>query len=173
MQSTISLLLAFVACASAAVSDSSAGGFTVKLTSDIHASPDEVYTKLVRNLGDWWDPAHTFSRDPHNLTIEERAGGCFCEKIRSGGGVRHMEVVYFVPGKTLVMIGALGPLQSLAATGSMTIALSPVAGGTKLDLTYAVSGYLAAGMNTWAQPVDGMLAGQLARLKNFAEHGKP
>ena len=35
-----------------------------------------------------------------------------------------MEVVNVDPGKTLVLSGALGPLQSMAATGSMTIQLS-------------------------------------------------
>jgi hypothetical protein len=165
-------LLLLPAWAVADVADSSAGGFTIKLSVPIHAAPADVYRQLIK-VGDWWNSAHTFSGDARNLSIEEKAMGCFCEKLPSGGAVRHLEVVYFLPGKTLVMTGALGPLQSLAATGAMTIQISPAEGGARLDLTYAVSGYLAAGMNTWAIPADGMLKDQFTRLKNYIEHGKP
>lgn len=159
--------------ASAEVADASANGFTVKVTLDVKASPADVYRKFVHNIGDWWDASHTFSRDSHNLTIEEKPGGCFCEKLPDGGGVRHMEVAYFAPGKQLVLTGALGPLQSLATTGSMTIKFTPLDGATKLEVVYAVTGYLPAGMNTWAAPVDGVVKLQFTRLKNYAEHGDP
>jgi hypothetical protein len=58
----------------------------------------------------------------------------------------------------------------MAATGSMTIALSPAGDTTKLQVTYAVTGYVAAGMNTLAAPVDTVLGQQFARLKTYAEH---
>ncbi len=159
--------------AGAEILNQSAGGFTVKVTMNIHATPDDVYRRIVRNVGDWWNPAHTFSGDAHYLTIDPRAMGCFCEKLPNLGSVRHMEVVMAAPGEKLVMIGALGPFQSLAVTGSMTIQLTPSEGGVKLELTYAVAGYLPAGMNTWAAPVDGMLTEQVTRLKNYVEHGDP
>lgn len=158
--------------ASAEVADASANGFTVKATLDVQASPDDVYRKLVRNVGDWC-PDHTFSGDPHSLTIEEKPTGCFCEKLPGGGGVRHMEVIYLAPGKQLILAGALGPLQSMAASGSMTIKLSPLGSETKLEVTYAVVGFLPAGMNTWAAQVDSVLQLQFTRLKNYAERGNP
>jgi len=170
------LLCAFLLAptwAKAAVADASANGFTVKLTLIVQASPDDVYRKFVRNVGDWWDSSHTFSGDSHNLTIDDKAAGCFCEKLPDGGGVRHMEVAYAAPGKQLVLQGGLGPLQSLAVTGSMTIKFSPADGGTKLEMAYSVVGYLPAGMNALAAPVDGVLTGLFTRLKNFAEHGNP
>lgn len=154
-----------------AVVDASASGFTVRTTIGIRAAPAEVYRRLVRNVGDWWDPSHTFSGSAHNLSIEEKVGGCFCEKLPDGGGVRHMEVVYVAPGKTLRLSGALGPMQAIAAAGSMTIQLSPAEGGTKLEVTYAVAGYLPAGMNTFAAPVDGVVEEQFTRLKNYVETG--
>ncbi len=154
------------------VSDSSANGFTIKLSLPIQGAPADVYRALIR-VGEWWSPAHTFSGDAHNLSIEERPGGCFCEKLPNQGGVRHLVVVQVAPGKTLVMQGALGPLQSIAATGSMTFQIAAAEGGTKLDVIYTVAGYLPAGMNTWAAPVDGVLKMQIGRLKNFVEHGKP
>ena len=156
----------------AEVADSSANGFTVKLAFNINAAPDEVYRKLI-HVGDWWNSEHTFSGDAHNLSIEERPMGCFCEKLPNQGAVRHMEVVNFSPGKTLVLSGGLGPLQSLAATGSMTISLAAAEGGTKLAVTYAVTGYLPAGMNALAAPVDGVVREQFTRLKNYLERGDP
>lgn len=176
---TRKILLALIFCcvaaagvAAAEVADSAAGGFTVKTTFTIQASPEEVYRRLI-HIGDWWDSAHTYSGDAHNMTIEEKAGGCFCEKLANGGSVRHLEVLFVAPGKTLRMGGGLGPLQGIASSGSMTIKLSPADGGTKLEMTYAVAGYLPSGMNTLAEPVDSVLTGQFTRLKNLSERGDP
>ena len=157
----------------AEVADSSAQGFTVKVTLDVQSSPDDVYRRLVRNIGDWWDASHSYSGDSHNLSIEDKPGGCFCEKLQNGGGVEHMKVINVMPGKRLVMSGALGPLQALAATGTLTVEFSPASRGTKMEVTYAVSGYLPAGMNTFASIVDGVITSQFTRLKNYAEHGDP
>jgi hypothetical protein len=155
----------------ATVTDSAPGGFTLKLTLPILAAPDRVYQSLVRNVGEWWDSEHTLSGDAHNLSIEEKAMGCFCEKLPGAGGARHMEVVNFSPGKKLVMLGGLGPLQSLATTGSLTILLAPDGNGTKVDVTYTVGGYLAGGLNALAAPVDAVLMQQFTRLKNYVERG--
>ena len=173
-----SVLFAIVALALAPryarseVADSSSAGFTVKIAVSIHAATDDVYRKLI-HVSDWWSSQHTFSGSARNLSIEEKPMGCFCEKLPPGGGVRHMEVVHVVPGKVLGMTGALGPLQTIAAAGNMEIRLSPAEGGTKLEMVYNVTGYLPAGMNTWAAPVDTMLTEQVTRLKNYIERGDP
>lgn len=161
------------ACLPAEVLDSSAAGFTVKSTIQVRAAPDAVYRALVHDIGQWWDAEHTFSGDSHNLSIEEKPMGCFCEKLPNQGGVRHMEVVRFVTGKTLVMTGALGPLQSMAVAGNMTIQISPAANGAMLEVTYAVTGYSHDGLNTLAATVDGVLNQQFTRLKNYVERGDP
>lgn len=153
----------------AEVVDSAPGGFTIKHTFTIQAAPQEVYRRIFK-IGEWWSSQHSFSGDAHNLSLEEKVGGCFCEKFPAGGGARHMEVVHLVPGKALVMHGALGPMQSLAATGSMQIQLSAADGGTKLEMTYAVTGYR---IDTMAAPVDGVLKEQFTRFKNYVEHGDP
>ena len=154
------------------VVDSSANGFTVKETIDIQAPPQAVYARIFR-VSDWWSSAHSFSQDAHNLSIEEKVGGCFCEKLPGGGAAKHMEVVYISPSKAIVLHGTLGPLQSLGASGSMRIQLTPADGGTKVEVTYAVGGYVAAGLNAWAAPVDGVLKEQFTRLKNAIEKGDP
>lgn len=154
------------------VADSAANGLTVKLAVTIQAPPQEVYRRLVHNVGDWWDSMHTFSGDAHNLSIDDKPMGCFCEKLPTGGGVRHMEVVNVDPGKTLVLSGGLGPLQSMAVTGSMTIQLAADGEGTKLAVVYAVTGYTPNGMSSLAPVVDSVLTQQFTRLKSLVETGK-
>ena len=161
------------AWAPAEVLDSSSSGFTVKSTIPIQAAPDAVYRALIRDVGQWWDPEHTYSGDSHNLSIEEKPMGCFCEKLPNQGGVRHMEVVRLVPGKTMVLSGALGPLQSMAVAANMTIQIAPAGNGAKLEVTYAVTGYAPAGLNTLAAPVGEVLNQQFTRLKNYVERGDP
>ena len=165
-------LALFALSARADVVDSSADGFTLKTTVQIQASPDAVYRRLFQ-IGDWWSSAHTFSGDSKNLTLEEKVGGCLCEKFANGGGARHLELISLMPGKTLVLSGGLGPLQAIGATGALSIQLAASEGGTRLQVTYAVTGHLAAGMNTLAAPVDGVLAEQFRRLQNLIEHGSP
>src|SRR5580704_3818234 len=136
------------------VADSAANGFTIKIVENIHATPADVYNRLVHNVGDWWNSEHTFSGDAHNLSIEEKPMGCFCEKLANGGGVRHAEVVLYSPAKALVLSGAFGPLQKLGAAGTLSFAITPASDGSTLEVNYAVGGYLPGGLNTWAGPVD-------------------
>ncbi|HYA16403.1 MAG TPA: hypothetical protein VEF06_03000 [Bryobacteraceae bacterium] len=166
-----SLLLPLAA--QAAVADSAPNGFTIKFSLTVNAPPDEVYGKLVRNIGGWWSPDHTFSHDPRNLSIEEKAMGCFCEKMPDGGAARHLEIIYFEPGKRIVMIGGLGPMQTLGVTGSLAVELSPGDHGTKVDVSYAVGGYRPGGFDKLASVVDGVLMDQFTRLRNFVETGQP
>ena len=156
----------------AAVADSSGSGFTVKVTLNVQSAPENVYRKFVGNVGEWWDSTHTFSGNSRNLMIDDRPMGCFCEKLPNGA-VRHMEVVRLDSPKTIVMIGALGPLQSMALSGSLTVMFTPLNGGTKLEVTYAVGGYDPQGFKELAPAVDSVITGQFVRLKNYAEHGAP
>jgi hypothetical protein len=172
MRLRIAVLMACsAALASAEVVDSSAGGFTVKTTLHIQSAPEEVYRKLVHNIGDWWNSAHTFSQDAHNLKIEEKPGGCLCEKLPNNGFVRHLEVINLMPGKGMVLSGAMGPFQSMAATGTMVITFAPADAGSKMTVSYAVSGYSPKGLNTMAGMADAMIAEQFTRLKNYVETG--
>jgi len=158
--------------ARAAVIDSAANGFSVVEKTHISAPPDKIYAALVTPAR-WWSPKHTFSQDAANLSLDPVAGGCWCERLANGGTVQHLVVVQAVPGKTLVMRGALGPLQGLGVEGAMTISVKPVTDGTDLSLTYNIGGYLKDGFASWAAPVDGVLGEQVMRLKAFVETGSP
>lgn len=154
------------------VADSAPNGFTIKITTTVKGTPADVYRRILR-IGEWWSPDHTFSGDAHNLSIDERPMGCFCEKLPNGGAVRHMEVVFLQPGKVLRLSGGLGPLQAMGAAGSITFALSPAEGGTKLEFTYAVTGYSPQGMNALAPIINKVLTEQVMRFKSYVETGSP
>ena len=155
------------------VIESTAAGFLVRNTAAINAPPATVYTALTEGVGGWWDPVHTFSRDARNLSVDAKPGGCFCERLPDGGGVEHMRVVYASPGKLLRLSGAIGPLQEAALAGTMTWNLSPAGGGTTVELIYAVGGFRAGGFRDIPTVVDGVLRGQLTRLKALVETGRP
>lgn len=166
----IASTLSLPACA--AVGDASVYGFSVVENASISAPPAKVYAALV-TPSRWWSSAHTFSRDAANLTLDPAAGGCWCEKTADGLSVQHLVVVNAVPDKTLVMRGALGPLQGLGVEGAMTIRLKATPDGTDLSLTYNVGGYVKDGLTSWAAPVDSVLSEQVARLKSYIETGSP
>jgi uncharacterized protein YndB with AHSA1/START domain len=155
------------------VIESTAAGFLVRNTAAINAPPAKVYTALTDGVGRWWDPAHTFSNDARNLSLDAKPGGCFCERLPDGGGLEHMRVIYASPGKLLRLTGAIGPLQEAALAGTMTWSLSQAGGGTTVELSYAVGGFRAGGFRDIPTVIDGVLRGQLARLKALVETGRP
>ncbi len=148
-------------------------GFLVKLEANINAPATKVYDALVRQIGSWWNPEHTYSHDAKNLSIDPRPGGCFCEKLPNGGGVEHLRVVYIAPNETVRLSGALGPLQASGLAGSMTWKLTGGAENTRVQLSYSVGGFIPGGFETIAPAVENMLREQLDRLKMFVETGKP
>ena len=147
-------------------------GFEVVSMATITAPPDRVYAALGE-VGRWWSPTHTFSRDAANLSMELRAGGCVCERLKDGGTVQHLQVVYAAPGEGLRLRGALGPLQTEGVDGTLSWTLKPAEGGTSVTLSYVVGGYTRSGMEQWAPRVDRVLDEQLQRLKSFIEGKSP
>lgn len=170
---SLALSLLFALPASAEVADSADHGFTVRIERQLAAAPDVAWTKLVDEVGAWWDPDHTFSGDSANLSIDARPQGCFCEALPPDGGLSHLTVAYADPGNRLRLSGGLGPLQGLAVSGTLTFELEPGGEGTKLTLTYAVGGYLATGLGGWAPAVDVVLATQMDRLTRYVATGRP
>jgi len=158
--------------AHAEVASSAPSGFIVKTDAVVAVSPDSMYATLVHHVSEWWDPEHTFSGDAGNLSLDAKPGGCFCEALDDGGGVRHLQVVYAAPGKVLRLTGALGPLQGWGLSGSLTFSFEVRGDSTLARMQYAVGGYMEGGLEEIAPIVDGVLRGQFMRLKAFAESGQ-
>jgi len=163
--------------AAAEVASSSAAGFIVRVEVPVAAPPAEVYAKFFE-IGKWWSDAHTYSGKASNLSLRNEPGGCFCETL-PGGFVRHASLEYSDKGKVAVLDGALGPLQALGAHGLLAFTFGPAdktnpAAGTRLLVTYTVSGYQPdKGFAPLAEPVNGVIREQVARLKRLVETGKP
>lgn len=150
--------------AGAQVLDQGAGGFTIAHEVSVKASRDLVWMQLLR-IGQWWHAGHTYSGDAANMSLRGQLGGCFCENLPGGGGVEHANVIAFMPPALLRLQGAFGPLQELAANGVLSIELKEVEGGsTRVVMTYRVSGYLKEGLQSWAEPVAGVLKQQIDGL---------
>jgi hypothetical protein len=168
------LLLAIAVTSTSALADvveAAPNGFLVRFESTVNATPEKAYA-AVTEVGNWWNMEHSYSGDGKMMTLDARAGGCFCEKL-PGGSVEHMRVVFALPGNTLRMVGALGPLQARGVAGSMTWRFVASAGGTKVEMTYMVGGFMPGGLDKVAGPVDGMLGDTFARAKRYIETGKP
>lgn len=170
---TVAICAAWAAIpAHAEVVESTTGGFVTRDAAVVKASPKEAWLALIAPRN-WWSPAHTWSGDASNLTLAPKAGGCFCERIPEvadpdritlEGSVEHMRVIQAYPERALRMQGALGPLQSEAVTGILTIAISEVEGGTRIVWEYVVGGHMRFEIPVIAKAVDGVLSQQLAGL---------
>ena len=155
----------------AAVDDVGRNGFQVTEHVQIAASPDRVYAALI-HPAHWWSSDHTYSHNAANLTLDAKAGGCWCETMPDGGSVQHLVVVFASPGKALRLRGALGPLQGMAVDGALTVALKADGAATDVQMTYAVGGYAKDGFDGISQAVDHVLGEQLASLKQSIETAK-
>ena len=168
-----------IATSHAEVVNISPNGFQIRHEVQLNVTTDVAYEALVGQVGNWWNPSHTYTHDTRNLSIDARPGGCFCEKFPKGGGVEHMRVVYAAPGKALRMSGALGPMQSSGLAGSMSWDfVAPGMAetgqtGSKLVLTYSVGGYMLGGFEKMAPGANAMLEEQIKRYKNLVNTGKP
>ena len=150
--------------AAAEVISSGPNGFALRSSATVAASPADTYAQLTR-VGEWWNGAHSYSGDAANMTLEARAGGCFCERVPEGNGsIEHGRVVYAQPDQALRLSGALGPLQQEGVSGALTWTLKAVPQGTEITQTYVVGGYFTHGAQPLAPLVDTVMTEQFDRL---------
>lgn len=169
-----SVALLWSPAAAAEVTSTSPGGFVLTAEADVAASPDAAWRALTR-LNRWWNSSHTYSGDARRLSLEPRAGGCWCETW-NGNSVEHARVltVHNLEGvRTLRLQGALGPLQEVGANGVLTFTIAPHASGAKITMTYRVSGDAALNLPQLAPLVDQVLMEQFGRLSRYTASGSP
>ena len=168
------LMVALASPAFAEVKASSDAGFNVVHLSVVEAKPEEIWKRLIAPK-DWWSKAHSWSGSSDGFYIDAQANGCFCElfqekgvdgRLKTVGSVEHMRVIFAQPHKVLRMQGALGPLQSEAVTGTLTIAMEPSKDGatTKISFSYVVGGYMRYKVAEIAPAVDKVMAEQFRNL---------
>jgi hypothetical protein len=166
--------LLFATPAVAEVKSQSAQGFVSGHVAEVIAKPDAVWKRLVTPK-EWWSASHSWFGKSEGFYLDAQAGGCFCETATEGGAdgqnkagasVEHMRVIFAQPGKVLRMQGALGPLQSEAVLGILTVAMEPTkdGSGTRLSFNYTVGGYSRFPMDKMAVAVDTVIGEQFASL---------
>ena len=149
-------------------------GFNVVHIAEVAAEPDVIWKRLIAPKN-YWSKAHSWSGSSDGFYIDAQAGGCFCElfqekgadgKTKTTGSVEHMRVIFAQPGKVLRMQGALGPLQSEAVLGTLTVAMEPSKDGkgTKLSFSYVVGGHMRYKVVDIAPAVDKVLGEQFKSL---------
>lgn len=168
------VLAALSSPANAEVKATSDSGFNIVHIASVAATPDAIWKRLLAPK-DYWNKAHSWSGSSAGFYIDAQANGCFCElfqekgadgKLKTVGSVEHMRVIFAQPGKVLRMQGALGPLQSEAMIGTLTVAMEPAKDGktTKVSFSYVVGGYMRYKVPEIAPAVDKVLGEQFRNM---------
>lgn len=167
------LIAATCAPAHAAVVSAGPSGFASQITLTTKADPARAWRAFFKPQ-DWWSSAHTYSGDARNLRMEDRAGGCFCERLPRGGAVKHGEVVLMIPDRTVRLSAPLGPLQEMAVSAAWTVQIAGAeGGGATITWTYIVSGADSEGWSALSKAVDSVMQEQAQRYAAFADAGRP
>ena len=171
MRTSIVAAIAIVAAmafgtARAEVKDSAPNGFTIENSQVVPVDAATAWKALVDDVGRWWPKDHTWWGDASKLSIQARAGGCFCE-IDGERQAWHMTVTFVDPGSTLRMTGGLGPLQGMGADGALEWRFAKAAEGTKITLWYRAGGYTPDDISKFVPVVDKVQGQQLGGLADY------
>ncbi len=168
----LTIVLPCFSTACAQVAESGENGFQIRASREIDKPAGEVFAAFEKEIGQWWNSQHSWSGDAGNLRMDHERGALI-EKLPDGGYCRHLEIVYYEPGKAMRLSGGLGPLQGLGLHGVMSVAVSEAGGKSRVELSYNVSGFLPGGLEQLAPVVDGVLNEQLDRFKRYCQTGSP
>ena len=161
----VAWLLVFSQAAHGELTAVGEGGFAVRHSVTVQAAHARVFQTMVGDISAWWLKDHTWSGNAANLSIEQRAGGCFCEQLPEGGSVEHMRVIFIRPGSLVRLQGGLGPLQDMGLNGALSWKVSAVeGGGSRIEWSYNVHGFVEGGFKESATAVERVLGQQLASL---------
>jgi hypothetical protein len=158
--------------AHAEVKDASASGFTVENSTVVPVDAAAAWHALIGRVDSWWPKEHSWWGAASKLSIDARAGGCFCE-MAGNRQAQHMRVVFVDPPKMLRMIGGLGPLQGMGLSGVLEWRMAAVDGGTRITLWYRAGGYTPDDLGKFAHVVDSVQALQLGGLANYLRSQAP
>lgn len=167
----VTALLLAAGAANAAVKQSAPEGFIVEHRLSIAAPPARAWAALGQP-GKWWPKEHTWSGDAANLSMDLALGGCFCERWKDGGA-EHGRVVMFKREQLLRLNAALGPMQDMAVSGVLSIAIAAKDEGSEAVVTYRVSGTPAHAFDKMATVVDQVIGLQFGGWASYAASAAP
>jgi hypothetical protein len=161
--------------ARAEVASASPGGFMIRAQAAVAVDPDRAWRAVV-TPGQWWNSEHTYSGEARRMSLDPRAGGCWCERWTNSQSVEHGRVVMVTEHEgvqTLRLMSALGPLQELGVTGVLTYTVGADPAGAKITMTYRVTGDTGLGLEGMAPLIDRVLMEQFERLSRYTTSGQP
>ena len=170
-------LAVFLLCAAspvpafAAVETSAPDGFLVKHEFTVAVDRPRAFAEVIHPER-WWNDAHTWSGSAANLSLDARAGGCWCEKWDKGEA-EHGVVTRVLHDDSLRVRAAFGPLLAMAVNGVFDVSLHDAENGVRVVVTYRVTGAASASLDKLAAPVDGVIGEQVLRLKARLETAAP
>ena len=167
----VALVLGTTGAARAEIMDATARGFTLENAIQVPVEPMQAWQALVDDVDRWWPKDHTWWGAESVLSIEPRAGGCFCER-NGEQQAQHLQVLFVDPGRLLRLSGGLGPLQGMGLGGVLEFQLAAAAdGGTTITVFYRVGGYTPDDLSELAPVVDRVQALQLGGLASLLGGG--
>lgn len=153
------------ASASAEVISASAAGFALEQRIEVATDPQRSWRALVEDIGAWWPRDHTWWGAESTLSLEARAGGCFCERAGERSA-EHLRVVFADAPNRLRLVGGLGPLQGMGLHGALEFSIDAREdSGSTVRMRYTVGGYSATDLSEFAPVVDRVQALQLEGLR--------
>ncbi|GAB3356053.1 SRPBCC family protein [Lysobacter tyrosinilyticus] len=162
----LAIFWALTGPAHAEVKDARPNGFTLENSQVVPVDAKTAWDALVNHVGEWWPKDHTWWGDASKLSIQPRAGGCFCE-IDGPRQAWHMTVTFVDPERTLRMTGGLGPLQGMGLDGALEWRLAKAEGGTRITLWYRAGGYTPDDLSKFVPVVDQVQDVQLGGLADY------
>lgn len=153
--------------ASAEVVERSADHFVLRYAVALEAGPED-FIDALEHIGEWWNPAHTWSGDARNLSLALDPGTCFCEAMPDGSTFDHGGVYEYDPGTGVLIDAALGPLRGKTTLSNWTIGWTGANRGSELVMSYVVRG---EGVGAMADGVDAVMDDQFHRMVRFIEYG--
>lgn len=152
------LALGVTTNAAGGVTESSSDGFTISLSQESQRSDAELWQRL-QHPEIWWSSAHSWSGDAANMSVEMRAGGCWCERV-GDGVVVHGRILRIDAGRAVLFDAPLGPLNEAAVSTRLSWRVE----NQRVVWRYQVFGALPMPVEQLAPLVEGVLAEQLRRL---------
>lgn len=154
----------------AEVKSASAAGFSIENVQEVPVDVATAWQALVNDVDRWWPREHTWWGEAATMSIDPRAGGCFCE-IAGAQQAQHMTITFVDPPRLLRMLGGLGPLQGMGLHGALEWQLEPAAAATRITLRYQVGGYTPEDLSQFAPAVDQVQGLQLGGLADYLRAG--
>lgn len=144
-------------------------GFLIQNKITVETTRAEAWKVFTTKIDKWWPKDHTWWGEKGLLTLDDFAGGCFCEKADTNSA-EHMRVSFVEQHKKLVMTGGLGPLQGMGMFGALTWSFEDIEGKTDITMRYQVTGIDPGGYQTLAPIVDKVQAMQLRGLLEYLKN---